>query len=144
MAEGTVIPGVLNECTGSGTESVGGNEAVTFDGDQSETYSLTRKVEVDGDTTENLDANHIVDVTAYPQVNQIRLAIAFIYMRKKKTCELVIHEYKQATIAAVIGDSLLLYIESLRMAGTCYLQTEKRLGIQPITPIVHHRLISHS
>lgn len=65
-----------------------------------------------------------VKIKAYPQLAQIRMAIAFVYMRRKRTRDLAIHEYEQAAAAAVIGDSMLLYVESLRMAGICYLKNK--------------------
>jgi tetratricopeptide (TPR) repeat protein len=63
-----------------------------------------------------------IEILAYPQLAQIRMAVAFIYMRKRKTRTEAIHEYEQAAAAATIGDSPMLYLESLRMAGTCYLK----------------------
>ncbi len=62
------------------------------------------------------------EIPAYPQIAQIRMALAFIYMRKRKTREKAAYEYEQAAVAATIGESWLLYLEALRMAGTCHIK----------------------
>jgi hypothetical protein len=62
------------------------------------------------------------EIPAYTQLAQIRMAQAFIRMRKKKWLEEAIHYYEQATAAAAIGESWLLYLESLRMLGTCHVK----------------------
>ncbi|MBN1982425.1 MAG: hypothetical protein JW795_12905 [Chitinivibrionales bacterium] len=69
-----------------------------------------------------------VQCRAYPQLAQIRMALAFIFMRKKQTWLDALSHYEQAAAAAAIGQSWLLYLESLRMAGTCYLNNEDIKG----------------
>lgn len=66
------------------------------------------------------------EVTAYNQIAQIRMAMAFVYMRKRKTLEQAIYHYEQAAAAAAIGESPMLYLEALRMAGTVYLKRKQQ------------------
>lgn len=61
-------------------------------------------------------------VPAYTQLAQIRMAMAFVCMRKKKGIDEAIDYYEQSAAAAAIGQVWLLYLESLRMLGTCHLK----------------------
>jgi hypothetical protein len=72
--------------------------------------------------------NLAAEIKAYVQLAQIRLALAFVYNRRKKTIEEAIHNYEQAAVAATIGESWILYLEALRMAGTCYIKNHDNDG----------------
>lgn len=58
---------------------------------------------------------------ALPQVAQARMALAYLLLKNNRLAEAA-DRYEQAAAAAAIGESNLLYIECLRMAGTCHLQ----------------------
>ena len=58
---------------------------------------------------------------AHPQAAQARMALASVLVRQQRLDEAA-EEYEQAADAAEHGNSLLLRIENLRMAGTCHLQ----------------------
>jgi tetratricopeptide (TPR) repeat protein len=62
------------------------------------------------------------EIPSYTQLAQIRMAQAFVCMRKKKRLEEAIGYYEQAAAAATIGEVWLLYLECLRMLGTCHLK----------------------
>jgi len=64
------------------------------------------------------------NIGAYPQMAQIRLALGYLLLKNKKVDEAA-HLYEQAAFAAIVGGSFLLYLEALRMAGTCHLQQNR-------------------
>lgn len=61
------------------------------------------------------------DAAAFAQVAQIRLALAHLLLRTQKVEEAAAM-YEQAGYAARVAGSALLWIEALRLAGTCHVQ----------------------
>lgn len=62
------------------------------------------------------------EAAAYPQIAQARLALGFLLLQDGRPEEAA-DAYEQAAAAAVIGQVNLLYLEALRLVGTCHLQT---------------------
>jgi hypothetical protein len=58
---------------------------------------------------------------AYPQLAQVRLALAHLHFRNQKD-EDAAALYEQAAFAARMGEAELLWLEALRMAGTCHVR----------------------
>lgn len=61
------------------------------------------------------------DAGAFPQLAQIRLALAHLLLRTERVGDAAAM-YEQAGYAARIAGSNLLWIEALRLAGTCHVQ----------------------
>lgn len=61
------------------------------------------------------------DAGAFAQLAQIRLALAHLLLRNQKMEEAAAL-YEQAAYAACVAGSNLLWIEALRLAGTCHVQ----------------------
>jgi hypothetical protein len=57
----------------------------------------------------------------YPQLAQTRIALGYLFLKSKRKDEAAA-VYEQAAAAAAIGEVNLLFIEALRLAGTCHLQ----------------------
>ena len=57
----------------------------------------------------------------YPQLSQTRIALGYLFLKNKRLGEAAAI-YEQAAAAAVIGEVNLLFIEALRLAGTCHLR----------------------
>ena len=85
-------------------------------------YYLQFEMEQEAIEQYHLAETIAAEIKAYTQLAQIRMARAFIHMRKKKLLEEAIALYEQAAAAAAIGESWLLYLESLRMLGTCHVK----------------------
>jgi tetratricopeptide (TPR) repeat protein len=65
-----------------------------------------------------------MEIIAYPQVAQIRMALACFLLNQTRVEEAAL-TYEQAAFSASVCDLKLLFLESLRMAGTCYLQLKQ-------------------
>ncbi len=64
-------------------------------------------------------------IEAYPQVTQIRMSLAYIYLMDKLN-DMAGLEYEKAADSANKAGDAIMQIEALRMAGTCYLQNKDR------------------
>lgn len=66
-----------------------------------------------------------LEIQAHPQVTQVRMALGYLYMMQKfyGTAAKI---YELASEPALVSGDYMMFIESLRMAGTCYIKTKDR------------------
>jgi len=65
------------------------------------------------------------DALAFAQISQIRMAMACLFLKQQRLEEAAA-TYEQAAAVAGVGDAKLLYVESLRMAGICHMQLNRK------------------